>query len=122
MALPAPKRLGEEYEVIIGGDAKRPGKWSLGCFTFQEPKGLRIAAVHSVGGIAEWNEKNPEQQVKAGDLIVEVAAGLKSEAAGTRGSGTIIYEQLMKVPRPAKIMIAAGRGHQMGDSLPGASS
>eukprot|EP00930_Biecheleria_cincta_P098040 TRINITY_DN89727_c0_g1_i1.p2 TRINITY_DN89727_c0_g1~~TRINITY_DN89727_c0_g1_i1.p2 ORF type:complete len:107 (-),score=25.91 TRINITY_DN89727_c0_g1_i1:288-608(-) len=99
------RRLGEEFEVVIGGGAS--AKWRLGAFTFKEHSGLRIAAVHASGALADWNKSHPEREVKNGDLVVEVDMGEK----GTRGNGAVIYDELLKAQRPCKLWIGAGPLH-----------
>ena len=88
------------------------GKWRLGAFTFKEHNGLRIAAVHPTGALADWNQSHPEKQVKAGDLLLEVDAEMQPTAnSGVRGHGRVIYDELLKVPRPCKLIMGAGPLH-----------
>mmetsp|Transcript_16439 Transcript_16439/g.30997 ORF Transcript_16439/g.30997 Transcript_16439/m.30997 type:complete len:107 (+) Transcript_16439:36-356(+) len=99
------RTLGEEFEVMLSS----AGKWRLGAFTFKEHNGLRIAAIHSTGAISDWNKAHPEKQVKAGDLLVEIDA--QKPEGGLRGSGKELYEELLKVPRPCRLVMGAGPLH-----------
>ena len=38
---------------------------------FKEQNGLRLAAIHPTGALADWNKAHPEKEVKAGDLLLE---------------------------------------------------
>ncbi|CAJ1432525.1 unnamed protein product [Effrenium voratum] len=96
------RTLGEEFDVVLNG------KWRLGAFTFKEPNGLRIAAVHATGALADWNKAHPDKEVKAGDLLLEVDGDMRD---GLRGTGQDLYEELLKVPRPCKLIIGAGPLH-----------
>eukprot|EP00435_Cladocopium_sp_Y103_P039708 s1215_g10.t1 len=99
------RSLGEEFDVVVSG------KWRLGAFTFKQENGLRLAAIHQTGALAEWNQAHPDRQVKAGDLLVEVCAEIRDGVPGVRGPGKVLYEELLKVARPCKLIIGAGPLH-----------
>lgn len=52
---------------------------------------LKIQRVKPGGLIAEWNEDNPDQMVKEGDLIVEV-----NGISGDAGAKDVLYEAIAK--------------------------
>ncbi|CAE7703341.1 unnamed protein product, partial [Symbiodinium sp. KB8] len=76
---------------------------------FKEHNGLRIAAIHSTGALCDWNKAHPEKQVKAGDLLVEIDS--QKPEGGMRGNGKELYEELLRVPRPCRLVIGAGPLH-----------
>ncbi|CAE7373179.1 unnamed protein product [Symbiodinium natans] len=100
------RTLGEEFDVMLSGGS---GKWRLGAFTFKEHNGLRIAAIHNTGALFDWNKAHPDKQVKAGDLLVEIDS--QKPEGGMRGNGKELYEELLRVPRPCRLVIGAGPMH-----------
>mmetsp|Transcript_91776 Transcript_91776/g.230593 ORF Transcript_91776/g.230593 Transcript_91776/m.230593 type:complete len:112 (-) Transcript_91776:107-442(-) len=107
--------IGQEFDVLIGGSNSAPAgvaaKWKLGCYTFVEKDGLRVAAIHAHGALADWNKHHPDRAIKEGDLIVEVDGDLRVEVTGVRGDGNKIKDEIYKGMRPTKLTIRAGKGH-----------
>ena len=46
---------------------------------FKEHNGLRLAAIHPTGALADWNKAHPEKVVRAGDLLLEALFGTQKK-------------------------------------------